>query len=534
MTTGINWRDLTVYRNKEGVFNLLSHRKNLRFKLVGEATLIGAIVGIIIVLNRLLINKITPWFMNLYEGTDGNVVGYIKIFGILILAGLFVGYLVKKEPMISGSGIPQVEGILMKRFSVNWLKVLIYKFIGGTISLGAGLSVGREGPSVQMGASVGQGFSKVCKRINIEEKFLITSGASAGLSAAFNAPLSGVIFALEEVHRNLSPLVLLSAMAASLAADFVCKQFLGVAPAMEFTGVEMFPLKYYWTLIILGILVGITGIIFNKGILKSQKIYGRFKKIPTEIKVVIPFICTGLVGISTPILLGGGHELIMSLVTKGFTLKILLIFLVVKYIFTLISFGSSAPGGIFFPLLVLGALVGNIFGVIAFEFLGLPKELIVNFIILAMAGHFASIVKAPITGIILITEMTGSFEHLLALAVVVIISYLTADFFKSEPIYESLLNRMVKKSNESVDDYSGKKTLLEVSVYMGSYVEGRYVSEVKWPKDSLLVSIRRGDKEIIPKGETSIQSGDFLIVLVNEDKAKDAISEIEKLSSKVY
>ncbi|MGG7177300.1 ClC family H(+)/Cl(-) exchange transporter [Clostridium paraputrificum] len=520
--------------DKDEIISIMSHRKNLKFKLVLESLLIGIIVGGIIVLNRLLINKLTPYFMKLYKGVEGNVFDYIKVFGILVLVGLFVGFLVKREPMISGSGIPQVEGILMKSLSINWLKVLIYKFVGGTLSLATGLSVGREGPSVQIGAAVGQGFSKVCRRINIEEKFLITSGASAGLSAAFNAPISGVIFALEEVHKNFSPLVLLSAMAASLAADFVCKQFLGVAPAMEFTGVNMFPLKYYWSLLLLGILVGITGIIFNKGILASQKIYEIFKKIPTEIKMVVPFICAGLVGILTPILLGGGHELIMSLVTKGFTIKILLFFLIIKYIFTLISFGSGAPGGIFFPLLVLGALVGNIYGIFISDFFGLPKEFIVNFIILAMAGHFASIVKAPITGIILITEMTGSFEHLLALAFVVIISYLTADIFKSRPIYDSLLERILMKGNNSTKAYRGSKTLLEKCVCMGSYAEGRYVSEVKWPKNSLLVSIKRGDREIIPKGDTKIDSGDFLVLLINENNAREALVEIDKLASKVY
>ena len=222
-----------------------------------------------------------------------------------------------------------------------------------------------------------------------------------------------------------------------------------------------------------------------------------------------------------------------TLVNEGFTLKILIIFLLIKFIFTFISFGSGAPGGIFFPLLVLGALVGNIFGVIVCNAFGLPSEYIVNFIILAMAGHFAAIVKAPITGIILITEMTGSFEHMLALAFVVIISYLTADILKSEPIYESLLERVLKNNKREAVLQKGNKTLIEVAVFMGSIIEGKYLKEVDWPADCLLVAIKRGDKEIIPKGNTKIESGDFLVVLVAEDRVSQVLEEIERIATKV-
>lgn len=520
-------------KNKADIYSVLAHRKNLKLKVVAEATIIGIIVGLVIVLNRILISKLTPIFINFYESNSGQVLGVIKVIVILIIVGLFVGYLVKKEPMISGSGIPQVEGILLKKLKVNWLKVLIYKFIGGTISLGAGISVGREGPSVQMGASIGQGFTKIFKRMNLEEKFLITSGASAGLSAAFNAPLSGVIFALEEIHKHFSALVLLSAMAASISADFVCKQFLGLTPAMEFIGVPVFPLKYYWMLLILGVVVGIAGVIFNKGILASQKVYGKFNKVPVEAKVAVPFACAAIVGMIAPLLLGGGHELIMSLVSKGFTIKVLLIMIVVKYLFTFISFGSSAPGGIFFPLLVLGALVGNLFGLVACDVFGMPRDLIVNIIILAMAGHFASVVRAPITGIILITEMTGSFEHLLALTVVVIVSYLTADYLKSKPIYESLLENILEKNNGVDKDKKGGKTLLEIAVFMGSEIEGNLIKDIKWPKDCLLVAVKRGNEEILPKGDTKVESGDLLVILVDEDIASEVMHDINELSEEV-
>lgn len=524
-----------MIKKSEEVSDIFRGRNNLKIRLIWESALIGIITSLIVVANRVLVDKLSPIFINFYANSKDSILKIILVFLILGLIGLGVGYLVKKEPMISGSGIPQVEGILMKRLDANWLRVLVYKFIGGTTALICGLSVGREGPSVQMGASVGQGFSKVCKRLNIEDKFLITSGASAGLAAAFNAPLAGVVFALEEVHKNFSPLVLLSAMASSIAADFMCKNLLGLKPSLGFSNVNVFPLKYYWSLIILGVVVGITGVIFSKGLLKTQDIYGKFTKVPVQVKVIVPFLCAGLIGLTSPILLGGGHSLIMSLVYSAFPIRILIIFLIVKYLFTFISFGSNAPGGIFFPLLVLGAIVGNIFGVCVCKTANIPVLYIVNFIIFAMAGHFASIVKSPITGIVLITEMSGSFEHLLALTTVVIISYITSDILKSEPIYESLLERKLKSCDDSECQNDCKpyvkKTLLELSVFIGSEIEGNLIKNINWPSECLVVAIKRGGKEIIPKGSTQILSGDLLVVLVDEDKAAHALSKLQELST---
>ena len=220
---------------------------------------------------------------------------------------------------------------------MSWWKILIFKFMGGVISLGAGLSVGKEGPSVQMGASVGKGFSEVFKFSKVEEKFLITAGAAAGLSFAFNAPLSGAIFALEEVHRNFSPLVLISAMASSLASDFILKLFLHPGLALGFKSpLLVLPLKYYWILIILGIIMGVGGAIFNKGILKVQSLYGCMKKVPIEIKVMIPFVMTGIAGMTAPILLSGGHNLIMSLPTSNYGLDLLFAMLYIKVYFNFI------------------------------------------------------------------------------------------------------------------------------------------------------------------------------------------------------
>lgn len=513
--------------NKNNTYNTLQHWHSFQLKLVFEGIAVGALAGLLVVFYRLALQYVEDLTQKIYL-LQLQKPWLIPIWLIILLiCSYIVGVMVKKNPMISGSGIPQVEGILLGKLNANWWKVIICKFIGGVISIGAGLSLGREGPSIQLGASVGQGFSKVFKRIKIEEKYLMTSGASAGLAAAFNAPLAGVIFALEEVHKNFSSLVLLSAASAAITADFISKEFFGLKPVFQFKSVSAIPLSYYIYIIIFGILLGFFGAFYNSVLIKTQKLYSKQKWLPVQFRTTIPFIMAGILGLVLPQVLGGGHELVVFLIEGNVMLKFLIILLIAKFIFSMISFGSGAPGGIFFPLLVIGALTGAIYGKIIVSIFDFNPNYINNFIILGMAGYFAAIVRAPITGCILITEMTGSFTHLLSLSTVCIIAYIVADLLKSKPVYELLLERVLKNNGSEYEGDCNTKNLLEIAVHHGSCLEGKMVKQFKWPSNSLLVAIKRGENEIIPKGDTAIYAGDYLVVLTNEE---DVSAVKEKLS----
>lgn len=516
---------------EENIKDILIKRKNMKFRLIIQGIIIGLITGGIIVLNRIFIKKLSSIFLDLYLWGNKSLINTILVIIILALVGILVGFMSKRENMISGSGIPQVKGRVINKLKMNWFRILIYKFAGGVLALSAGLSLGREGPSVQIGASIGEGIAEsTYKKMPVKKEFLITAGASAGLSAAFNSPLSGIVFALEEIHRNFSPLVLLSAMAAAISADFISKNFLGMEPALNFNEMSALPLKYYWVLIILGFITGVMGVIFSKGIYLFQDIYSKLTKIPIEIKIMIPFIITAIIGLTLPILLGGGHELIMDLNSEKHAISFLIILYLVKFLLLLICFGSGVPGGIFLPMLLLGAIIGNAIGVFSVDILGINNSFMINFIALGMAGYFAAVVKAPITGIVLIMEMTGSFTHLLSLSVVVIIAYITSEALKNQPIYEVLLERLLKRVGVSDEENNAKKTIVEFVVEMESIVEGKYIYEINWPKDCLLVAIKRGDKEIIPRGSVKLISGDYIVVLVNIDKRSDVIEYITELT----
>lgn len=412
--------------------------------LITEGLCVGLIGGFIVLLYRVALTFAGNWLIKILSYIKGNPFRCAVWFLILMALAWIVGRLVKWEPMISGSGIPQVEGEVSGRLSQNWKRVLPAKFAGGFLCMLGGLSLGREGPSIQLGAMAGQGISRALGRGKREEKFLMTCGASAGLSAAFHAPLAGMMFAVEEIHKTFSIPILLPVMTASVTADYIASHILGLDPVFHFQITEYLPQNYYWLLILLGILVGVSGVFYNWGMLKAQELYRKIPFLKETGRLVIAFLTAGVLGLVMPSVLGSGSGLIVSLTKGEMVLGMVVLTLVVKFLFSAVSFGSGAPGGIFFPLLILGALLGAVFAMTGAEFFGLDPVYINNFVLLGMTGFFTAIVRAPLTGIILLFEMSGSISQMLSLSIVSVTAYIVATLMRSEPIYDSLLKRILK------------------------------------------------------------------------------------------
>ena len=503
----------------------LERFRTFRYTLILEGIAAGAAGGTVVVLFRLLLEKAGQW-LDWILAYGGAHPWFIPVWILILAAVSFVVFLLLKwEPLISGSGIPQVEGEMTGRIEQTWWRVLLAKYIGGVLSVGCGLSLGREGPSIQLGAMAAKGFARLTKRMKTEERLLVTCGAGAGLSAAFNAPFSGVLFCLEEIHKNFSAEVLLSVMASSITADFISRNVFGLAPVFSFHVPGMMPLSQYGHVIVLGILLGLLGVVYNRSIQTSQNLY---QKIPWQpVRLLIPFLCAGALGFVVPQVLGGGHALAAQISTGSFALTALCILFAIKFLFSMVSFGSGAPGGIFLPLLVLGAMIGAIYFGMAGQFFNLPDNLLTNFIILGMAGYFSAIVRAPITGIVLISEMTGSFSHLLTLSIVSLFAYVIPDLLKCPPIYDQLLRRLLAGKKMRVPAETGEKVLIDGVIGHGSAAENHKVSEISWPDTCLVVSLERDGAEFVPKGDTAFRAGDRIVLLCDGGAAPEAHKTLE-------
>jgi H+/Cl- antiporter ClcA len=411
-------------------------------KLVAKSLVVGLLVGVIVSAFRLAVSFAEQTAFSLYDYVGSHPGLIVPLILALALAGLGIGWLIKAVPLVAGSGIPQIRGVITGRLQGSWWQILLGKFIGGSVVTLAGLSLGREGPAVQLGGCVGQGIGEKFAASPEEHKLLIAGGAGAGLGVALAAPLAGMAFALEEMYRTFSPRFLVCALTAAISAQFISHNIFGVAPLFDFSLTQALPFGDYWLLLPLGIVIGLAGVAYNIILVRSQRLYKGCRQLPRLGRPVLPFVLAGAVGLTLPDALGGG-EIIIGQLDLSLPFSYLLLLLAVKFVFFVICFDSGAPGGNLFPILVLGAMLGAVCGYLSVNYLGLAPALYANIVILAMAGYFAAIARTPITAVLLAVEVTGSLPQALSLAVVVVISYAVAELLRCRPIYDSLLESCV-------------------------------------------------------------------------------------------
>ena len=492
----------------------------------GKAILIGIITGFVISLFRLIIEHFIEYVKITYVFLQNKPQWiFLWILGSIGIA-FFVGHLLKNESDIKGSGVPQVEGQLQGEIQCNWWSILWKKFIGGIASMSPGLFLGMEGPSIQLGAAVGQGVNEFFKGKKTEEKILISSGASAGLAAAFNAPITGLVFVLEELHHNFSPLILVTSLASAITANFISLNFFGLKPVLYLGEVNPFPINGYGYLILLGIFLGFLGLIYSKVLLTLPSIYGKLSFLPSYLYGLIPFLLVIPIGFLFPELLGAGNEIVFSIAKSSPGLVVLIGLFLLRFVFSMVSCGANLPGGIFIPILSLGGILGCIYGNLIINISGANSIYILSFIMYGMAGYFTAISKVPLTAMLLVTEMVGSLNHLMPLAVVSFVSYIVVDLAGAEPIYEALLENMVEKKSKIL---KGKSEMIEIPVGAESILDGKMIREVNWPSEALIISIRRGAKQIIAHGDTVMHVGDCLIVLTDEGVTNQVRQQIKHM-----
>lgn len=507
--------------NTEEALKDLSESKG---KLYLLCLFIGVITGFIVSFYRWGLEKISHLREYFFQSSFlEKPFLYFIIWLVFIAVGFILDFLYRKYPKTSGSGIPQVKALTLGKIDYkNWFQELLAKFVAGVFGIGAGLSLGREGPSVQLGSYVGYGFSKIFKRSYKDRNYLIISGSSAGLAGAFGAPVAGVMFSIEEIYRYINGKLLTCVFLSSIAANFIGRRIFGINTAFNIAISYPLNINHYlqFTLyIVFGIVIAFFGKLFTCTLIKAQDVFNGAKA-PRWIKISLIMSSSFFLCFVFPEVLGGGHDLAESLGYGKETLAFLVLIFIVKLIFTAVSYSTGFAGGIFLPMLVLGALIGEIFGETVDLFLATGPEFTMHFVILGMAAYFVSVVKAPLTGIILILEMTGSFVLLFAITTVAIVSYYITELLKQEPIYEILYERM-KKDKIEIDEKNDNKTIIKIHIMEGSELDGKTISEAFSYEEMLVISIIKNEIEKIPNGKTKIEAGDILVLLLPEERVAE-------------
>ena len=514
-------------QNKEKTtIRKLQNKKIESIYLIIRGIEVGIASGLICVFYRFLLQVAEDGLFTVLDFIKGNPLRIALWLILLAFLGVIVCNFNKWEPDAAGSGIPQTTGDIRGYFSLNWHKVIIAKLIGGTLTVFSGLSLGREGPSVQLGGMSGKGAARLTKSDRTSEIRMTSCGAGAGMSAAFNAPIAGLMFVFEELHHGLDRSIMCMGIVATVVADFVSKIFFGQSNIFNYNP-EPFSLKLYPFVIIMGVVFGLFGTFYNVFMAWAQKMYKSITKVPESVKMAFVFLVSGVVGLVLPQVLCGGHRMTALLISDNPSLKLLIILFVSKFLFGAFCFSSGAPGGTLYPLCILGAYLGAICGDFSIDFLGISPELRQDFVIAGMAGLFASIVRAPLTGIILVFELTGDMNTLLPLATVSLISYAVANVIGTAPFYSILFERAVGGTEPpKLNAREHEKVLQTFVIPAGSKIGGKKISEIDWGKHCLIVSIERNETPITPKGDTELKDGDVIVMMISQRRYTQDLNRV--------
>jgi len=493
------------------------HTRNERKRIFPRAILAGLVAGLVGVAFRSSLAG-GDAFRNRMIAWAHHFPAFGWIFPMLLGAfGAWAAISIVRRiaPETAGSGIPHLEAVLHRHRTMNWRRVIPAKFVGGLLAIGGGMALGREGPTVQMGGASGLAVAEMLDMGPRESLTMAAAGAGAGLSAAFNAPLSGVIFVLEEIQRDFRPTVFGAAFLAAAVADVVTRLFAGQVPDFAVPAYPAPALALLPIFALMGLLAGGLGVLYNKSLIRSLNFFAKLGDRKAIFGGTLIGAAVGLVAYMAPTYVGGGHGLAEAVLANKAAFAAIPFLFVLRFVMTMGCYGAGSPGGIFAPLLVLGALIGLGVGkgaVMVFPHAGIQAG---AFAVVGMAAYFTAIIRAPLTGIVLIVEMTQSYAQMLPLLVACFCAYAVAEWLGDLPIYEALLQRDLMRGGDSVN--LEDPMVIELEVEPGSPFEGRKVRELGLPTGVVLVECREGDREWVPAADTRLMAHVRLTAVVAPD-----------------
>jgi chloride channel protein, CIC family len=370
-------------------------------------------------------------------------------FGVIVsaafIAGLILTYVSKEA---AGSGIPQVKAAFWRDFGYLPFRVVLAKFFGGVITIGGGCSLGREGPTVHIGGALASNIAGLLGAAKQERRPALLAGAAAGLAAAFNTPLSAITFVLEEIMEDLnSTRYLAPVLIASVASTFVAHLFLGDNPAFVIPGTARFSWKVYLLVIPVAALAGLVGVVFQKGALIWRDRIKHHRRIPLALKPAIGALINWICGIAVFLAIarvgvfGLGYNDLQDMLAGHVTGTQAVILVVAKLAATIAMYAWGGAGGIFSPTLFFGAAAGLALSQFFSLATHLPPNEQLALTVAGMSACLGAVVRAPITSILIVFEMTHQFAFVPLLMIGALASQAVSRAFCHTNFYSEILER---------------------------------------------------------------------------------------------
>jgi len=482
---------------------------------IGYGLLTGIFTGGTIFLFKFLAGRAETWSRTIYGWAKGSILTIILVFAVLIALAVLMSRIHKAVPECKGGGIPRSEGILRGILPFRPLRTLLATFFGSMISFFAGLPCGSEGPAVLIGTSLGSITGKSSKKHLALDRYIMTGGAGAGFAVATGAPLSGILFALEEIHKRFSPMLVLTVSMAVLSATgtnyLLCSAF-DMNPALfHLETLPTFELSHVGYLLLLGIFIALAVALFDGSILLFRKFTLKRKKGPVSVALIVTFVLTGILCFFLADGVYSGHHMIDHILTHTPGFGLLLALFAIRLAMMLLVTDSGATGGIFIPTLAIGALAAALTAKLL-VLLGMPAELSSLMIFLGMCAFIGGTLRAPLTASVLFVELSGQFTGLFYIAIAVFVVSLVTELFNQTPFYDKALEEMTEAHHHGKQMKISRFTLI---VSPGDFVVGKSVRDIMWPHTSVIESISHAGSHVLEEmddGEQRLYAGDKVTI----------------------
>jgi len=409
--------------------------------LVFGALCVGLLTGLLGSAFRATLMFADHWRGVFIAMVHGYPAGWLLV---MVSAAFLVGiatWLVQFAPLAAGSGVPRVESVLRDELEPAPKHIIPVKFFGGSLAIGSGLALGPEGPAVQMGAVVGDWISRWIPGIKDDLYVLMAAGAGAGLATAFNAPIGGAAFVFEEMMQGFNSRLLTATTISCTTAIAVARLVLGPEPTFSVAPLAAPPIANLPLYAVLGLVCGLVGVAYNRTILATLNAFDAFDHWPRSLKGALVGAGVGLLAWFLPHLVGSGGNIAQTILSAEAVVWLVLPALLIRFILGPLSSAAGAPGGLFAPLLVLGAQLGFLGGTLGHTLIPNLVTEATSFTVVGMAAFFTASVRSPFTCIFLVVEMTDSVQLLLAMLAAASMAYAVPTLLGNQPIYAALGER---------------------------------------------------------------------------------------------
>jgi CIC family chloride channel protein len=419
--------------------------------LIASAVVVGVLTGMLGTAFRLCLQAAEHARGGLIASARGWPVGWIVVMAAVALAAGLAEWMVRRfAPAASGSGIPHVVAVLRGEMPPAYGGVIPVKFFGGLLAIGGGLALGREGPTVQMGATLGWIMAGRVRAVREAWPALLAAGGGAGLATAFNAPVGGMLFVFEEILRRFEPRTVMATAAACIAAVMLQRAVLGLERDFVMAIPPPPPVTSLVLYLITGIVAGFLGALYNRAITACARVAERLDRWPAGTKGLLVGAGVGALAWFMPEAVGGGDDITQDVLAGQAAIGALPLLALVRFVLGPVSYGAGTPGGLFAPLLVLGAQIGLACGWLFHQWGSSLAPWPVTFAVAGMAAFFTATVRSKLTGIILVAEMTWSVSVVFPMLVASAGAYAVSVLLRNAPIYDTLRERQVTRANAAV------------------------------------------------------------------------------------